>query len=355
MIILVETMVLHRRNTLILAVFISACTNSPRKESARPPSPTDATVDKLAIPTSTKSIDEMGSKNATTAHNPLKDAPPHDQVPPQDGPRILDFSKGDLVHELNEATVKTNPMAILMMKNPPFSDPEKIISLMKHNVALFSYLPDKLRKQKKVQEAAIALGIQQGLVMTEDYHARVRPSHTATLAYDKATAPNGYIAEGRPPQKQKKGDLLAAIETKSVNGENWYLIKRAMKSTKAADDKEWGDAANVGGVKREDFSLSVDPGWIPAKVTHKAITAQQYVSGLYTYDSAQNGDLSIYVSFQEDLGFEGFGPEYDFLFAEEKGLISKGDQIRVIWKKSARSKDSPEIIWTPLPEADFDQ
>lgn len=339
----------RRHSILTLAVFISACPSPPQKENRPVPSPADAT----ALPQETKphtpTVSRDIAETASTASVAEQEILPAEE----DGVRTLDFAEKDLVHVLTASTVKANPMAILMMKDPPFSEPDKIIALMKHNVALFSYLPEKLRKDKNIREAAISLGVQQGLVMTKNYHARTLPTETATLAYDRATAPNGYIVEGRPPQKLKKGDLLMALQTKTIGGEKWYLIKRENKSTEAEDQKTWDDSANVGGIKREDFSQSVDSAWIPATVTEKAITADQYVSGLYTYDGTQNGDTAVYVGFIDGPQFDGFGPEYDFLFGEEKGLVASGDRVRVIWKKPAKSEESPQLVWNPLPAAEF--
>ncbi|MEE2903243.1 MAG: hypothetical protein VYC39_12995 [Myxococcota bacterium] len=262
-------------------------------------------------------------------------------------PHVHEFSHKDTVKNVTTAMIQKDAQILLMNPDSPFRSVKAVLGLMKHNVKVFEYLPTKYRNNNEVRKLAISLGVKQGHVVTRNYHARITPSNTADLSFDRSDTPNGYLASPRPPNQYKKGDVVTVIDRKSVQQQDWILVKRGKPSTKEEDDRSYRDVSDVGGVGRERFSMTVDPAWIPESATKRTITADQYVSGLYKFKEVENGDMGIYVTFQ-GLEFAGFGAEYEILSAYEKRKLVRGDRVRIIWKKASSSTKRNQIIWTPF-------
>lgn len=262
-------------------------------------------------------------------------------------PHVHEFSDQDIVNNVTAKMIQKDAQLLLMTPDSPFSSVKAVLGLMKHNVKVFEYLPDKYRNNDKVRKRAISLGVKQGHVMTRNYHARISPSDTAALSFDRSYTPNGYLASPRPPNRYKRGDVVTVIDRQSVKQQDWILVKLGKTSTKEEDDRSYREVSDVGGVGREGFSMTVDPAWIPAKATKRTITADQYVSGLYKFKGVENGDMGIYVTFQ-GLDFVGFGAEYEILSAYEKRKLAQGDRVMIIWKKASSSAKRNQIIWTPF-------
>jgi|GEM_PF-3192782 len=262
-------------------------------------------------------------------------------------PYVHEFSRKDIVKKITPAMIQKDAQVLLMTPDSPFVSVKAVTNLLKQNVKVFEYLPDKYRNHNEIRELATSLGVKQGYVMTRNYHARISPSDTAALSFNQSDTPNGYLASPRPPNQYKKGDMITVIDRKSIKQQDWILVQRGKTSTKEEDDRSYRDVSDVGGVGREGFSMTVDPAWVPASATKRTITADQYVSGLYKFERVENGDMGIYVTFK-GLGFVGFGAEYEILNAYEKRKLVRGDQVRIIWKKATRTTKPHEIIWTPF-------
>ena len=119
------------------------------------------------------------------------------------------------------------------------------------------------------------------------------------------------------------------------------------ESSREDDEKSFNELSNVGGVTFEDFSHAVDAGWIPAAVTEPVILSARYFTGLYRLNSIENGDLAVYVGFDEQQ-FEGFDiPFYTLMTLLESGRIASGDRIRVVWRESLTKSERAEMEWLP--------
>lgn len=261
-------------------------------------------------------------------------------------PRIFDFPDELMVGEINDELIRKNPMLILHSPAPPFDQPEKLLGWMDINVNLYLYLPSSLRNQEEFKEKAIKNGIPMGVELTETTVARVKPdSNTRESLYASDTT-NGYLTGERPLQEFPQNATLIPITSTEINGETWFQVTAERTSDRESEKEDFEMLSNVGGVEFEDFSFAVDEGWIPASVTKPAIYADQYTSGLYTFESAVNGDLGIYVEFEE-ISFDGFDIEYSFLEASETDKLQKGDKVRIIWKKPASSTEESLLVWVP--------
>jgi hypothetical protein len=187
-----------------------------------------------------------------------------------------------------------------------------------------------------------------GVKIKADVQARVRPAANAAVSRGSSDTTNGYLVEGRPIQSFAAADRVPVLGATIVDGEAWIQVTKARSTSREADRKNFETLTNVGGVEFEDFSHAVDAGWIPATGTEPAILSARYFTGLYRLNSVENGDLAVYVGFDEQQ-FEGFDtPHYTLMTLLESGRIAVGDRIRVVWRESLTKSESAELEWLPF-------
>ena len=261
---------------------------------------------------------------------------------------VFDTPPDQVVTTLTPELVKGDPIVVMLMKSPPWDDRARVIELMQHNVHLYDFMPPALRKDPEIQALAEKLGLPMGVKVKADVQARVRPAPGAAVARGPSDTTNGYVAEGRPIQSFSPGDRLHVLGTTTVDGVPWLRVTEAVSNSREADRKTFNDVSNVGGVAFKDFSLAVDEGWIPAAVTEPVIMSARYFTGLYRLISIQNGDMGIYVDFDEQ-DFDGFDtPFYTLMTLLESGDIAVGDRIRVVWRESLTKSEGAELAWLPF-------
>jgi hypothetical protein len=261
---------------------------------------------------------------------------------------VFDTPPDQVVTKLTPEIVKDNPMAVLFMKSPPWDDLGQVLALMQHNAELYDYMPPKLRINPNVQALAEKLGLPMGVRITADTQARVRPATGAAVSQGASDTTNGYLVDNRPTQPLALGDRIQVLETTTINGAQWHKVTQGRQTSREQDRASFNTLSNVGGVTFENFSHAVDEGWIPAAITEPAILSARYVTGLYQFDSVENGDLGVYVYFDE-MGFDGFDtPHYTMMSLLDAGKIKKGDRIRVVWKESLQKSHEPTLEWLPF-------
>ena len=253
-----------------------------------------------------------------------------------------------IVSKLTAEIVKRDPIAVMLMKSPPWDDRAQVLELMQHNVHLYDFMPPALRKDPEIQALAAKLGLPMGVKFKSDVQARVRPAADAAVAKGPSDTTNGYLAAGRPIQSFATGDRVAVLGTITVDGVPWIRVTDAVSTSREEDKQSFNELSNVGGIAFEDFSHAVDEGWIPATVTEPVIMSARYFTGLHRLDSVQNGDLAVYVGF-DGLHFEGFDtPHYTLMTLLESGRIAPGDRIRLVWRESLTKSESAELVWLPF-------
>jgi hypothetical protein len=261
---------------------------------------------------------------------------------------VFDTPESQMVTKLTPEIVKDNPMAVLFMKSPPWDDLGQVLTLMQHNAALYDYMPPKLRANPNVQALAEKLGLPMGVRFTADTQARTQPAMDAPVSKGASDTTNGYLVDVRPVQSFASGDQVRVLETTTANGVQWHKVTQARQTSREQDQKSFRTLSNVGGVTFADFSHGVDEGWVPAAITEPVILSARYVTGLYRFDSVENGDLGVYVNFDE-MGFDGFDtPHYTMMSLFDAGKIRKGDRIRVVWKESLQKSHEPTLEWLPF-------
>ena len=150
---------------------------------------------------------------------------------------------------------------------------------------------------------------------------------------------NGYLAEPRLEQRLENVTVPILAE-KTVDGVLWYQVVASQTSDREVERVSYEDLVNVGSIPFEDFSFSCDPGWIPASKTTPSVLASRCGTGLYAFESVDNGDLGVYVSFDE-VAFDDFDDaNYAILQAFSEDRLAAGDQVRLIWCDDA-------IEWLP--------
>ena len=252
-----------------------------------------------------------------------------------------------IVSIITEDIIRNEPIKLLYSANPPFDRPEILLKWMDINSELYLYLPDELRSREDFKEKAKQNGIEMGLEITERTTARIKPDINARFSLYASDTTNGYLAAPRERQQFEEGDMLKSLKSiKADDQQTWYLITAEQTSDRAQEKQDFEMLTNVGAVNFEDFSLGVDAGWLHWSATEPAIFADQYISGIYTFRFVEHGDLAIYLDFEE-ISFEGFDSGYAFIEAVEAGALKEGDKVRLIWKKPASSKETPEIVWMP--------
>ena len=267
----------------------------------------------------------------------------------QAGGTLYDISPDLVVTELTAEVVKNNPMAVMFMKKPPWEDRKKVLELMQHNVELYTYMPVALREDPEIRKSALALGLPAGVRLTADMPARVRPSKSAPLAFGGSDTTNGYLVDKRPQITFSKGDVAPVLKKTVVDGQEWVQVSEGRVTSREEDKEAYQMMSNVGGIKFEDFSFSMDPGWIPASATESVVYSPRAVTDVRTFEGAQNGDLAVYVGF-DGVDFEGFSENnYTLLSRSEKGLLHSGDRVRLVWLESMVATEHPELVWLPFP------
>ena len=261
---------------------------------------------------------------------------------------VFDIPENQVVTTLTTEIVKENPMAVLFMKSPPWDDLGQVLALMQHNPALYDYMPPKLRGNPNVLALAEKLGLPMGVRFTADTQARTQPAMNAPVSKGASDTTNGYLVDVRPVQSFAAGDQVCVLETTTVNGAQWHKVTQAQQTSREQDQESFRTLSNVGGVTFADFSHGVDEGWVPAAITEPVILSARYVTGLYRFASVENGDLGVYVNFDE-MGFDGFDtPHYTMLSLFDAGKITKGDRIRVVWRESLQKAQDPTLVWLPF-------
>ena len=269
-------------------------------------------------------------------------------VSPAHAESVFDTPPDQIVTKLTAEIVKRDPVAVMLMKSPPWDDRAQVLDLMQHNVHLYDFMPTALREDPEIRSLAAKLGLPMGVKFKADVQARVRPAAVAAVARGPSDTTNGYLAAGRPTQSFAAADRVAVLGTTTVDGVPWIRVTDAVPSSREDDQKSFNELSNVGGVTFEDFSHAVDEGWIPAAVTEPVILSARYFTGLYRLNSVENGDLAVYVSF-DGLHFEGFDtPHYTLMTLLESGHIAVGDRIRVVWRESLTKSESAELEWLPF-------
>ena len=259
--------------------------------------------------------------------------------------KTFDLPADMVITEITDAMIQNDPSVILYTPSPPFDQRETILAWLDLNVKVYFYLPDELRNDRAIQVRAIQNGIPMGIELTEAFTARVQPDMNAVEARGASYVSNGNLMSGRSRQEYAKGALHTVLKSKEMDGEIWYQVLEESK-TNREDEKEMFDMLNNHGVSFENFGFSVDEAWIPASLTKNAIYAEQNMSGIYTFNDVQNGDLALYVLFDE-ISFAGFEQEYAFFDAVLEGKLKSGDKVRVIWRKAANSQEKYDLIWVP--------
>ncbi len=276
---------------------------------------------------------------APAAPAPVAAAPAPAAAAPVAG--VHDCRDGDRVAALDEATLRADPMAVLRMPGAPLEDVGAVLGWMAINPEVYDYLPASIQEDPAVSAAAVAAGYTRGVVLTGEVTARAAPRNDAPAAKLPCDTTNGYITGPREEQHHTAGERLAILETVEGEGGPWYRITAGEESSPEEDRKTFEMCDNLGGVPLEEFTLARDPGWIPAAVTAPAVVAPRCRSELLTFEGADNGDLAVYVRFQE-VSFADFGEAaYTILSAAEAGTLSPGERLRVIWCDEA-------MVWLPL-------
>jgi len=254
------------------------------------------------------------------------------------GSRVFDFPQTLTAADLTEAMLKDDPMQVLFLSEP-VTDPAVAMQWMAANPKVYNFLSQSLQDDAAVQARAIELGRTAGAKITDAVIAQREPRSDAPAALYPSDTTNGYLAE--PRQQQRLEDVtLPILEEKTVDGELWYRLVEPHTSTPEEDQASFNNVSNVGGIAFEDFSFSRDPGWVPAAKTTPGVVARRCGAGLYTFASVDNGDMGVYVSFDE-IAFDDFDDSnYAILQAFSEDRLAAGDQVRLIWCEDA-------IAWLP--------
>lgn len=247
------------------------------------------------------------------------------------------------VPTFDDATLRSDPMAVLRVAEAPVTDVATVLGWMAVNPKVYDYLPASVQADPAVAERAVSLGYAWGVALSTAVTARSAPRSDAPAAMLPSDTPNGYIYGPREEQQHAAGARLAVLETVEGEGGSWVRISEEKVADRAEDRAAFDMCDNVGGVAFEDFTYARDPGWIPASSTTPAVLAPRCQAESLTFQGVENGDLAIYVSFEE-ISFEGFDDHaYTLLSASEAGALSPGDTIQVAWCDDA-------IVWLSLSE-----
>ncbi|MEC8191261.1 MAG: hypothetical protein VX127_00915 [Myxococcota bacterium] len=261
---------------------------------------------------------------------------------------VFDTPPERAVTELTPEVVKADPMAALFVANPPWADRDRVMALLRHNAALYHYLPPALRADPEVRSLAEQLGLPKGVRITADSTGRVAPRADATPAKGPSDTTNGYLVDGRPTRSFVANDRLPVLATQVVDGVTWIKVFEGKAVSREKDRSLYRMLSNVGGVPFDDFSLAADDAWIPAAVTEPAIHSARFITGLYPLGGVEHGDLGIYVTLG-DRTFSGFDSVHETLLTlVDAGTVSVGDQIRVVWREPLRKSEAPELVWAAV-------
>lgn len=231
---------------------------------------------------------------------------------------------------VDPAVLAQDPMAVLFARAPGWDDPALVSSWLDVNPAVYGYLPLEVQRQPDVQAKAVALGLPVGVRMTADVVARTAPQADSPVALWASDTTNGYLVEGRQEQAFAAGATAPNLQVQDVDGVQWIQVTAPVTRTAAQDDAVFETLSNVGGVERAAFSLATDPGWVPASVTEPAVRSTECSAGLYTFQSVENGDLAVYVNFDE-VGTEDFSDAaYTLLAHAESGALTPGAQVYLV-------------------------
>jgi len=246
-----------------------------------------------------------------------------------EGTRIYDFPQTLTPADLTEAALQADPRAVMFLSEP-ITDPLQAMQWMAANAEVYSYLPQALQEDAAVQARALELGRMQGATITGSVTARRAPRSDAPVALYPSDTTNGYLSEKRQEQRLSNV-ILPILDEKTVDGVRWYQLVAASVTTREEDREGFNDVSNVGSISFEDFSFSSDPGWVPASETTPGVITPRCGVGLYTFESVENGDMGVYVSF-DGITFDDFdSPNYAILEAATSGMLTGGDQVRLIW------------------------
>ena len=307
-----------------------------------------------------ESPEQAENEMMASSHCPVRiNACPREEVPEKvlvekqevveakrgEGERFFDFPAEQLIPEITDEMITKDPSVILYTPAPPFDQRETILRWLTLNVEVYYYLPDELRDDRAIQVRAIQNGIPMGIELAEDFTARVLPDMNAAQSRGPSEVSNGYLMSGRNLQTYEKGVKHRVLQSKKIDGETWLQVVKEKKMDRA-EEKNMFDMLDNHGVSFEEFGFSVDAAWIPKSLTKNAIYAEQNMSGIYTFNEVQNGDLAVYVLFDE-ISFAGFEQEYAFFDAVLEGKLQRGDKVRVIWRKSASAREEYELLWVP--------
>ncbi|MFT5680584.1 MAG: hypothetical protein ACI8RZ_001490 [Myxococcota bacterium] len=262
-------------------------------------------------------------------------------VTPEPAPTPAPAPVVKAVTGLDDASLKADPMAVLRVADAPLTDVPTVLGWMAVNPKVYDYLPASVQADPVVAERAVSLGYARGISLTADVTARSAPRTDAPAAKLPSDATNGYITGPRGDQQHAAGERLAVLET-SEDG-TWLRISEEKVADRVADRETYEMCDNLGQVAFEDFTFARDAGWIPAASTAPAVLAPRCQSKPLTFQSVENGDLAVYVSFAE-VSFESFDDHaYTLLAASEAGTLKPGDTLQVIWCDDA-------IVWLPLSQ-----
>lgn len=301
---------MHTTSALVL-MFTFGCENSQPTEPAPQPAPQPAEP----------ALAEPAPQPAAPAPQPAE--------PALAGARVFDFPQTLTAADLTAAVLQDDPLKVMYLSEP-VTDPQVAMQWMAANPKVYSYLPQPLQDDDAVQARAIELGRTAGAKITDAVIAQSAPRSDAPAALYPSDTTNGYLAE--PRQEQRLENVtLPILEEKTVDGELWYRLVESQTTTPEEDQDGFENVSNVGGIAFEDFSFSCDPGWVPAAKTTPGVVSPRCGTGLYTFESVENGDMGVYVSF-EGISFDDFDdPNYAILKAYGDDDLSSGDQVRLIW------------------------
>jgi len=319
----------------IYILFLLSCAS---KQASSNPKPESAERQEVVIPTAA-APEKMVAEAEKRVENKVVEEERGEQE------KTFDFPAEMVITEITDTMIQNDPSVILYTSSPPFDQRETILAWLDLNVKVYFYLPEELRNDRAIQVRAIQNGIPMGIELTEAFTARVQPDMNAAEARGASYVSNGNLMSGRSRLEYAKGSLHTVLKSNKLDGETWYQVLKESKSNRE-DEKEMFEMLDNHGVSFEDFGFSVDAAWIPASLTKNAIYAEQSMSGIYTFNDVQNGDLAVYVLFDE-ISFAGFEEEYAFFDAVLEGKLKSGDKVRVIWRKAANSPEKYDLIWAP--------
>ena len=109
---------------------------------------------------------------------------------------------------------------------------------------------------------------------------RDRLRGTSPKPLSASYTPNRYLADKRESQKLTTGDRLKVLETRKQGRTTWYKVTAKQRIRREADRKTYDQLMNVGHISFEDFTLSVDAGWIPKAVTKPSVLTENHHTGI---------------------------------------------------------------------------